>query len=134
MTWLLRYFDCACKRCLDPTELGTHLNTLLCQKCRLEEKNSFLLPENVRNQNGDWRCDGCENIVRNEEAKKLVEKFNAEILQLSTTDRWMILMLTHLSICIVSMILVNCDAVVRSNMIPEDLLILRHTKYQEFRI
>lgn len=28
-----KYFDCCCERCKDPTELGTHLSTLKCQKC-----------------------------------------------------------------------------------------------------
>lgn len=28
-----KYFDCSCERCKDPTEFGTHLSTLKCQKC-----------------------------------------------------------------------------------------------------
>nr|CAD7407601.1 unnamed protein product [Timema cristinae] len=28
-----KYFDCSCTRCKDPTELGTHLGTLKCNKC-----------------------------------------------------------------------------------------------------
>lgn len=28
-----KYFTCQCKRCLDPTELGTHFSSLKCQKC-----------------------------------------------------------------------------------------------------
>lgn len=28
-----KYFDCACPRCSDPTELGTHMSTMKCHKC-----------------------------------------------------------------------------------------------------
>ena len=28
-----KYFSCRCKRCLDPTEIGTHFSSLKCQKC-----------------------------------------------------------------------------------------------------
>ena len=29
-----KYFLCTCRRCSDPTELGTNFSTLLCQKCK----------------------------------------------------------------------------------------------------
>ena len=29
-----KYFLCTCRRCSDPTELGTHFSTLLCQQCK----------------------------------------------------------------------------------------------------
>lgn len=28
-----KYFNCDCKRCLDPTELGSHIGSLKCTKC-----------------------------------------------------------------------------------------------------
>jgi hypothetical protein len=28
-----KYFMCACSRCADPTELGTHMSSLKCNKC-----------------------------------------------------------------------------------------------------
>lgn len=28
-----KFFICSCKRCTDPTELGTHFSSLLCKKC-----------------------------------------------------------------------------------------------------
>lgn len=28
-----KYFDCDCKRCKDPTELGTNFSTFKCSKC-----------------------------------------------------------------------------------------------------
>lgn len=29
-----KFFDCDCPRCTDPTELGTHLSTFKCSKCK----------------------------------------------------------------------------------------------------
>jgi hypothetical protein len=28
-----KYFDCTCRRCSDPTELGTHMSSLRCVRC-----------------------------------------------------------------------------------------------------
>jgi len=28
-----KYFECTCPRCADPTELGTHMSSLKCQRC-----------------------------------------------------------------------------------------------------
>jgi ribosomal protein S27AE len=28
-----KFFDCSCSRCSDPTELGTHMSSLKCNKC-----------------------------------------------------------------------------------------------------
>ena len=36
----LKYFDCDCKRCADPTELGSHFSTLV---CRVKSCGGFLL-------------------------------------------------------------------------------------------
>ena len=32
------YFDCCCRRCSDPTELGSYLGAVLCQSCRTDKK------------------------------------------------------------------------------------------------
>merc|ERR1719402_1537503 len=34
------FFQCACARCSDPTELGTNLSSLVCEKC--EEGQGYL--------------------------------------------------------------------------------------------
>lgn len=35
-----KHFACACNRCSDPTELGTHMSSLKCSKC----DNGVVLP------------------------------------------------------------------------------------------
>ena len=37
------FFDCACKRCQDPTELESYLSAVKCMKC----SSGFLLPEDA---------------------------------------------------------------------------------------
>ena len=46
-----RYFNCLCKRCGDPTELGSHLSSLLCPKCdqTLPVKKGILVKDNLAN-------------------------------------------------------------------------------------
>lgn len=46
-----KFFWCCCKRCKDPTELGTHASTLLCPKCT----NGFILSTDSLNQDADWK-------------------------------------------------------------------------------
>lgn len=46
-----KFFWCTCKRCKDPTELGTHASTLLCPKCT----NGFILSMDSLNQDADWK-------------------------------------------------------------------------------
>lgn len=47
-----KYFHCDCSRCNDPTELGTHMSSFLCTRCRkglvvfVKEKDS-------------WKCNQC---------------------------------------------------------------------------
>lgn len=47
-----KFFDCMCNRCKDPTELGTHLSSLVCPKCCLH----FSVPEYPLNTEGHWKC------------------------------------------------------------------------------
>jgi len=47
-----KLFECACARCSDPTEFGSHLSTLKCPKC----KKDTVLPIDSR-----WECSEKEN-------------------------------------------------------------------------
>lgn len=39
------YFTCQCKRCLDPTELGSHTNSAMCPNCQ----DGIILPQQPTN-------------------------------------------------------------------------------------
>lgn len=75
-----KYFDCTCRRCSDPTELGTHMSSLRCPRCY----EGFIIPTNptrtvtpkqgpqqVKTVSVDiwWECNKCKhryqsNLIR----------------------------------------------------------------------
>ncbi|XP_024886938.1 protein msta-like [Temnothorax curvispinosus] len=71
-----KYFACRCKRCADPTELGTHLGTLNCP-C----KNGLMLPNDPLNLNTDWSCDACPGIVTSTEIAELMDRLEQEVTE-----------------------------------------------------
>lgn len=76
-----KYFECDCDRCSDPTELGTHLSSILCTKC----KTGYVNPMDTNylkryTSKLNWKCANCEklycgNLVRTtmDEAKNQFE-------------------------------------------------------------
>lgn len=58
------YFTCSCARCIDPTELNTHLSSIRCTKCNQSNSNGFLLPKNplTLDINSAWHCNSCPNV------------------------------------------------------------------------
>ncbi|KAL0106622.1 hypothetical protein PUN28_016359 [Cardiocondyla obscurior] len=71
-----KYFTCRCKRCADPTELGTHLGTLNCP-C----KNGLMLPKDPLNLNTDWFCDTCPGTVTSAEIAQLTDRLEDEVAE-----------------------------------------------------
>ncbi|KAH8384630.1 hypothetical protein KR093_003529, partial [Drosophila rubida] len=47
---LTRHMDCACSRCADPSELGTHMSSMKCKDCA----DGYAVCELAAS--GDWRC------------------------------------------------------------------------------
>ncbi|CAG9814555.1 unnamed protein product [Phaedon cochleariae] len=52
-----KHFVCKCKRCLDPTEFGTYMSSILCKNCR-----GNLIPTNPL-KSCAWKCEDCNEIV-----------------------------------------------------------------------
>ncbi|XP_069998104.1 SET domain-containing protein SmydA-8 [Penaeus vannamei] len=52
-----KLFTCECERCLDPTELGSHLSSVLCRGCG---GGLMLPPADCR---ADWECPACGKSV-----------------------------------------------------------------------
>ncbi|XP_015595619.1 protein msta [Cephus cinctus] len=69
-----KYFLCDCKRCADPTELGSHLGTL---KCSCE--NGWVLPKDPLNQDTDWSCDKCLCVLSSAEVLEITYKLEQEV-------------------------------------------------------
>lgn len=47
---LARHMECACSRCLDPTENGTHMSSMKCREC----SDGYAVCQ--LSESGDWRC------------------------------------------------------------------------------
>ena len=62
----LKYFDCDCKRCADPTELGSHFSTLL---CRIKNCGGFVLCRHPLVSSSAWACLKCGAEVDGEQVK-----------------------------------------------------------------
>ena len=62
-----KYFDCDCKRCADPTELGSHLSTLI---CRVANCGGFLLCQDPLTSFSPWVCLKCKKMLEGEEVRR----------------------------------------------------------------
>ena len=69
-----KYFSCHCKRCADPTELGTHLSTLKCP-----HDNGFVLPKDPLNFDSQWRCNLCPGILTASEVMQFTDKLEEDV-------------------------------------------------------
>ncbi|XP_042858041.1 SET domain-containing protein SmydA-8-like [Penaeus japonicus] len=52
-----KLFTCTCERCLDPTELGSHISSVLCRSCN----HGRMLPPS--DCHADWECQACGTSV-----------------------------------------------------------------------
>ncbi|XP_060817403.1 SET domain-containing protein SmydA-8-like [Bombus pascuorum] len=69
-----KYFSCHCKRCADPTELGTHLGTLKCPR-----DNDFILPKDPLNFDSQWECNSCPGTLTASEVTQFVGKLEEDV-------------------------------------------------------
>lgn len=65
-----KHFTCTCPRCLDPTDLGTHLSSVKCKFC----SEGFLIPS--RDIAIPWKCNCCAGHSEAQQVEEtLVELF-----------------------------------------------------------
>ena len=75
------YFSCSCARCRDPTELGSHLSSLVCPKCELAMTQSDPLdPESP------WRCPRHSFTFSAQHVASLVTDLRQHFLSMVSTD------------------------------------------------
>ncbi|XP_075212902.1 SET domain-containing protein SmydA-8-like isoform X2 [Lycorma delicatula] len=75
-----KYFDCNCKRCSDPTELGTHMSSLKCTKC----DNGLILSTAPLDPEAKWNCNSCEFHLTADQVKRIYKLIESEIEQLES--------------------------------------------------
>ncbi|KRT80077.1 SET domain-containing protein, partial [Oryctes borbonicus] len=57
-----KYFDCGCRRCSDPTELGTYMSSIRCNKC----KSGLVVPTMPLSDiyRTSWTCQCCATVYK----------------------------------------------------------------------
>ncbi|XP_032672669.1 uncharacterized protein LOC116844767 [Odontomachus brunneus] len=70
-----KHFACACPRCSDPTELGTHMSSLRCNKC----DNGVVLPLDSLDPASSWKCTNCEFSTNGQAVRKVLRIIQAEV-------------------------------------------------------
>ena len=67
-------FDCLCRRCTDPTELGTFASAI---RCPVGSCPGHCLPVDCLNYTSDWTCGKCGKIVSSDSAVQITEMVQA---------------------------------------------------------
>ncbi|XP_055626230.1 SET domain-containing protein SmydA-8-like isoform X2 [Toxorhynchites rutilus septentrionalis] len=66
-----KYSSCTCERCLDPTELGTHLSSIRCTEC--DEGLCSFYPS-------EWECNKCHKRLKREYVNEVLCAARSEIM------------------------------------------------------
>ncbi|KAK0087191.1 hypothetical protein PV325_001560 [Microctonus aethiopoides] len=70
-----KHFTCACSRCSDPTEMGTHMSSLKCNKC----DNGVVVSLDSLDPESTWKCTHCDFSTPGGAIKKVFDIIYAEI-------------------------------------------------------
>lgn len=70
-----KFFQCLCKRCRDPSELGTYFSALKCRKCQ----SGNVLPLDALSPVSLWKCENCSFENSSENIAKLLNMLQSEI-------------------------------------------------------
>ena len=73
-------FTCRCARCVDPTEMGSMLNAVVCQKCLKDDDSyGFILPSDPTSLKSEWICAKCSEATAASEVNEMLIKFELEL-------------------------------------------------------
>ncbi|CAG4982109.1 unnamed protein product [Colias eurytheme] len=78
---LSKFFDCACARCRDPTELGTRASALRCPRCA-----GHVLSAAPLEPSSEWRCDACPYTVGANAVQATLKRLTDELEQIDAND------------------------------------------------
>ncbi|XP_050511529.1 SET domain-containing protein SmydA-8-like [Diabrotica virgifera virgifera] len=80
-----KYFKCQCKRCQDPSELGTNMSALKCIAGSDQDPCGGLqLPITPTYQNGAWMCNKCKIKLPEMDVMKFVHHLGTEVDKIMT--------------------------------------------------
>ncbi|CAH2230026.1 jg20236 [Pararge aegeria aegeria] len=78
---LSKFFECACKRCSDPTELGTYASAFCCPRCGARVLSSAPLIATA-----PWRCERCPYEMLATAVQVLIKRLTEEFEQIDAND------------------------------------------------
>ncbi|KAF2367824.1 Zinc finger MYND-type [Trinorchestia longiramus] len=78
-----RFFMCTCRRCADPTELGTNFSALRCIKCPL----GFLMSAAPLDQLADWICTSCNATITADRANEITLELGEAVEKILATGK-----------------------------------------------
>jgi len=73
-----KYFNCACERCLDPTELGSHVSSL---KCSVGNCSGAVVPTAPLSIRKEWTCMVCNAAVEAKDVVNLIKTFQMDFAE-----------------------------------------------------
>jgi len=75
-----KHFKCACKRCLDPSELGSFVASIKCSECEGQVVD-------VEGTGSNWQCSKCNEAVEKERVDQVEEMIGSLVSRLEpSTD------------------------------------------------
>jgi len=77
-----KFFQCQCKRCSDPTELGTNFSSIKCIGCA----DGYHLPSNSLDSNSKWPCLGCGKGISIEDVDQILVSVKQEMDGISESE------------------------------------------------
>ena len=79
-------FLCECERCRDPSELGSHVSTVVCGDCQAAGQSGDLLARDMDNMRTDWVCSVCGAVRDYRQLADILRSVRAEADNLNKTD------------------------------------------------
>lgn len=78
-----KHFTCGCERCLDPSELGTHLGSVLCSECGVTMDPGKLLLDMETEEDSSVACPECGEKMTREDVIDLFERCETLVRRLN---------------------------------------------------
>ncbi|XP_044760063.1 SET domain-containing protein SmydA-8-like isoform X2 [Coccinella septempunctata] len=85
-----KFFECYCRRCSDPSELGTFVSALLCPKC----KTGYVLSDDPLNNDSTWSCNNTKEegyscpgyTISSKSVRLLIDRISREYETIDCND------------------------------------------------
>jgi len=74
-------FECCCPRCVDPTELGSHLSSLVCSACA-----GTVLPATCDIDCQVWKCQSCGQKLDRDAVEQYTKECEGKMMQIYETE------------------------------------------------